>query len=482
MTTSQSRSHEPSQLLNSSLSEVSTDPKVFQYQPLNHNTSSIRLLGILPNTSPEGYIQCTLKNATVNAEYTCLSYVWGPPNKGCVILVNGQQYRVRRNLFDFLEVSRVRHTEKLLWIDALCIDQDNVVERNHQVQQMGDIYSNAKHVLAWLGNAKIIRQHLAEVSKYGTPYLSAHRGDLWGFLGASYWKRAWITQEVLLARRVTLCAGSVELDTLRLLLLCEQGYRLPLTVRDLISPTTNLKRASLIRLLVEHRWKECHIPRDRIYSLLSVCGEGSDLRVDYQVSDEEVFLQTIRSCPESVCFCSVACVAHALKCFPNPKTQIAASKRVTEKPFVQLPAKTAVRTTVDGEHRLKCWDCDTSWPYDLARGPFLIVCPSNVCHFMSNHLVIETSTVGGRQCISRCHIGNEDLGHFWDIRALDSGIALTESEPQSGIFSVCLGLTWVLEFSRPFHKGGVHWSDNESASLASVPNRMRICDHDSHAE
>ena len=480
MRASHIRSQEPSQSPHSSLVELSTDPKTFQYQPLDHKTSSIRLLAIHPNTSPEGYIQCTLQNATINVEYTCLSYVWGPPHQGSIILVNGNQHKVRRNLFSFLEVARTRHTDKLLWIDALCIDQDNVVERNHQVQQMGDIYSNATDVLAWLGSANIVAKHLAEVMKYGTPYLSAHRGDLWGFLGSSYWKRAWITQEVLLARRVTLCAGPVELDTLRLLLLCEQGYRLPSTVRDLISPTTNLKRASLIRLLVEHRWKDCHVPRDRIYSLLSVCGEGSDLRVDYQVSDEEVFLQTIRSCPQSVCFCSVACVARALKCFPKPNAVTAAPRPPTERPFVQLPANRAVYTTVDGEHRLKCWDCDLTWPCDPTRGPFLIVCPSKVCHIMNHHLVIETTVVGGRQCISRCHLGNEDLGNFWDVRPLDSGIALTETIPQSGTFSVCLGLTWVLEFARPFHKGGVHWSDNEGASLVSVANRMRLCDHDSH--
>jgi hypothetical protein len=468
----------------SSSPELPAVSKTFGYEPLNHEIPSIRLLRVHPESSPEGYLQCTIQHATINAEYTCLSYVWGPPDDGITILLGGKQHKVRSNLSQFLEVARARHTDKLLWIDALCINQRDILERNHQVQQMGTIFSSAREVLAWLGHAKIIAKHLTEVAKYETTNMSSYSGEHWAFLGSSYWTRAWITQEVLLARRVTLCAGHAELNTTRLLLLCQQGYRLPSTIRDLIDLTTNLKRPSLIRLLVEHRWKECHVPRDRIYSLLSVCGEGSDLRVDYQVSNEEVFLETIRSCAQSLCFCSVACVALALKCFPNPKpnTKTAVLEPPTEKPFVQLPARGPIYTTLDGENRLKCWDCDLTWPHDPPWGPFLIVCPRNVCHLMTRHLILETNVIRGHRCISRCFFGDEESGVYWESHSVDAGIALTESNPQSNVVSVCLGLTWVLQFARPFHKGGIHWPDNEAVPLTSVANRMRLCDHDSHGE
>jgi hypothetical protein len=61
-----------------------------------------------------------------------------------------------------------RHADKLLWIDALCIDQENVIERNHQVQQMGEIFSRASNVLAWLGSNRTIEIYFAEVSGRAT--------------------------------------------------------------------------------------------------------------------------------------------------------------------------------------------------------------------------------------------------------------------------------------------------------------------------
>ncbi|KAF1967421.1 heterokaryon incompatibility, partial [Bimuria novae-zelandiae CBS 107.79] len=82
--------------------------------------------------------------------YTCLSYVWGPEDQGHTILINDKPYKVRRNLFEFLGVARTMHHSKWLWIDALCINQASITECNHQVQQMGLIYSNAVEVLSWL--------------------------------------------------------------------------------------------------------------------------------------------------------------------------------------------------------------------------------------------------------------------------------------------------------------------------------------------
>ncbi|KAF1974835.1 heterokaryon incompatibility, partial [Bimuria novae-zelandiae CBS 107.79] len=87
--------------------------------------------------------------------YTCLSYVWGKSyDEHFEILIEEPDYHrsgtfsVRRNLNDFLEVARIKHHSISLWIDAICIDQDNNQERNHQVEQMGEIYRNATRVFA----------------------------------------------------------------------------------------------------------------------------------------------------------------------------------------------------------------------------------------------------------------------------------------------------------------------------------------------
>ncbi|KAF1843711.1 HET-domain-containing protein [Cucurbitaria berberidis CBS 394.84] len=140
----------------------------FKHTPIDLNTASIRLIEILP-PSPNGTIQCNIRNATVDSEYTCLSYVWGSASHTNNILIDGKLFQVRRNLFEFLEMISAKqvitkqettrlhsdksptfdlsHASRSLWIDAMCIDQENVVEKHHQVKQMGEIYSNAHCVL-----------------------------------------------------------------------------------------------------------------------------------------------------------------------------------------------------------------------------------------------------------------------------------------------------------------------------------------------
>jgi hypothetical protein len=88
--------------------------------------------------------------------YTCLSYVWGPTGSGLPTEVNEQIFMARRNLDNFLKAAHEMQQSTgtnlaWLWIDALCIDQSNPRERNHQVQQMATIYSSASNIIAWLG-------------------------------------------------------------------------------------------------------------------------------------------------------------------------------------------------------------------------------------------------------------------------------------------------------------------------------------------
>lgn len=68
----------------------------------------------------------------------------------------GQRLSVGDNLLSFLEVAQRKPISRWLWIDALSIDQINVAERTHQVQQMSQIYSNAVGVFAWLGTNESI--------------------------------------------------------------------------------------------------------------------------------------------------------------------------------------------------------------------------------------------------------------------------------------------------------------------------------------
>jgi hypothetical protein len=126
--------------------------EAYRHAPLDHTTASIRLIHLQPDLSKDGPVEYAISLDTTGASYTCLSYRWGAPEPNGVIRVDGKLFRVRQNLLDFLHIARQnKDATKVYWIDALCIDQSNVLERNHQIAQMGQIYSSAACVHVWLG-------------------------------------------------------------------------------------------------------------------------------------------------------------------------------------------------------------------------------------------------------------------------------------------------------------------------------------------
>jgi hypothetical protein len=103
-------------------------------------------------------IQCELLTVSleeVSGAFDALSYVWGYADVKERIKVDGKTIEVTMNLEAALR--RVRNTEKaeLLWVDAVCINQQDVEEKNIQVMRMKDIYTMCGRVLVWLGDAII---------------------------------------------------------------------------------------------------------------------------------------------------------------------------------------------------------------------------------------------------------------------------------------------------------------------------------------
>jgi hypothetical protein len=91
-------------------------------------------------------------------EFNALSYTWGNLDKTTLITINGHVVPVTVNLEIALRHLRDHKNRKLvkptalpIWVDAICINQPDLNERNHQVRLMKDIYTNAVQVLAWLG-------------------------------------------------------------------------------------------------------------------------------------------------------------------------------------------------------------------------------------------------------------------------------------------------------------------------------------------
>lgn len=84
--------------------------------------------------------------------YEALSYMWGSRAKVRYIVIDGTRLFVGKNLWRALRGLRYKTRPRVLWADAICIDQASVAERSLQVQKMRWIYANAAAVMVWLGD------------------------------------------------------------------------------------------------------------------------------------------------------------------------------------------------------------------------------------------------------------------------------------------------------------------------------------------
>jgi heterokaryon incompatibility protein (HET) len=229
------------------------------YEPLDKTKSEIRLITVHPlsSSTTDDTVVCRLVKyslAGIFDKYYALSYVWGDAQITEEILVNGEKLPVTKNLAAFLRHSRGPQTTVPLWVDAICINQSDITERNSQVLLMGQIYRGAALVLSWLGPEgdnsslaiELVKLMDEEITKSkrnpshesGTAveWLEAfakmksckeysgrdnlNPNDVWNALASllkrPYWDRAWIQQEVVLAKKVLLiCGGSIfNLDAL----------------------------------------------------------------------------------------------------------------------------------------------------------------------------------------------------------------------------------------------------------------------------
>jgi hypothetical protein len=306
----------------------------FKHTPLDHSKPSIRLVRIHPSISPHDVIRCTIIHATVNTKYNCLSYRWGDPTPSRLILVNEQPFTVRENLFNFLSTINTRYQSNdttvlgPYWIDALSIDQANTPERNHQVAQMGQIFSKAAHVYVWLGLMppsviplfSIIQK--GRTSSYNDWGLVHRNKDVLDecIIQNQYWTRAWITQEIGLARYVTVWVDAYTISFKKLIAGLEYFYLIH-TAAKVSTPFSRLARRwidgskfdRLVVLLAQFHDKECEDPRDRVFSILALCSdEGRHLEVDYNITLTELAVRVLSLCNESLCICSAALVVQAL--------------------------------------------------------------------------------------------------------------------------------------------------------------------------
>ncbi|KAF3013695.1 hypothetical protein E8E14_002094 [Neopestalotiopsis sp. 37M] len=206
-------------------------PQLYKYKRLE--SCQIRLLH-LHSGCWDDPIHCSLVIDSIFApsSYEALSYTWGehlPPQK---IFLSDEEIAdpctaprtsmVTPNLYDALRDLRRSDRPLVLWVDALCIDQNNMNEKNHQVDLMTDIYSKASRVLVWLGNENasttwavsnvdlILSLNTSGETKSTVLALCVAWNQ---YLRSPWFKRIWVLQELAFARRATFIRGQTQLDS-----------------------------------------------------------------------------------------------------------------------------------------------------------------------------------------------------------------------------------------------------------------------------
>ncbi|KAK1775993.1 heterokaryon incompatibility protein-domain-containing protein, partial [Copromyces sp. CBS 386.78] len=211
----------------------------YLYYNVRMSPGYIRLLQLLPSENEDAAIHCRLfctaldlKGTTLDSKgtrpYEALSYVWGSEDKPCSISTNGCDLPVGENLHAALLYLRDQSIERTIWIDAICINQDDEEEKGHQVQSMVKIYAKANRVIVWLGEeAAGSDQALEEIriaakrdqapeeiritAELSTRPLDNKAGIL-TLLQRSWFQRIWVLQEVAAARHILIKCGSAEID------------------------------------------------------------------------------------------------------------------------------------------------------------------------------------------------------------------------------------------------------------------------------
>ncbi|VUC21622.1 unnamed protein product [Clonostachys rosea] len=128
------------------------ESKLFAYTALPQTGRFIRLLKIHPGASSDRLI-CELFPCDLDTEpaYTALSYVWGDPTKSAELICLDYACKIAQSLSDGLRRIRRADEAQIAWADAICINQNDQVEKGQQVNLMGDIYDKARDVTVWLG-------------------------------------------------------------------------------------------------------------------------------------------------------------------------------------------------------------------------------------------------------------------------------------------------------------------------------------------
>ncbi|KAF3763425.1 hypothetical protein M406DRAFT_242654, partial [Cryphonectria parasitica EP155] len=157
-------------------------------------------------------LECQMKSVarkdTEQSGYNAISYTWGDLNQTTQITVNGYLLKVTQNCNTALRQAWGYDQEAWYWIDSVCIDQLHPGEKGHQVSLMGQTYSEAKIVLACVGDQADGSDIIFRFANDNRIALSHFWRQFRAFMRRPYFRRLWVYQEQHLGRHVTFSCGN----------------------------------------------------------------------------------------------------------------------------------------------------------------------------------------------------------------------------------------------------------------------------------
>ncbi|KAL2802430.1 heterokaryon incompatibility protein-domain-containing protein [Aspergillus granulosus] len=315
------------------------NPFPYRYSPLTPGT--IRLLRLLPDQDTQAKIRCQLFTYPLQQSskpgihlYEALSYVWGDQSNLRSIFLDGHGFPVTANLHRALLHLRDQLLERIIWIDAICINQKDLVEQGQQVRYMAEIYSRASCVIVWLGEAGDSSDAVLEsmCSGAGSDGISAFHGEtmkesILALLHRPWFTRIWVLQEVGAARHVIILCGSTQVEGHAFcqalsspafqLALQESSARLQGLIQSVVplieGATFRFKNVGVSNLLAGepfslrirplgeliemYHTRDATMPADKVFALLGMSSDnpiGGGLLPDYTISFGEVMKRAVR--------------------------------------------------------------------------------------------------------------------------------------------------------------------------------------------
>jgi hypothetical protein len=286
----------------------------------------IRLIELLPGSATDPVVtRMSIHELEFSQDYEAISYVWGDASKRKLIKCNGATLSITASLEATFRRLRYRDRSRIVWADAMCINQGNIRERSHHVAFMDKIYRRSQRTLVHMGKdvdggagnvADLVDEHVERMSRYKSvdemPMLAfddpIFEDDRWrflaGFMRNVWFRRLWVLQETGVSAESRVYYGRIDFSYRDMMQLCRwimnrapklqtmAGIYLVTIHQDWEDWGPNwaaqtTENYTLLDLLSHAKGQGCKDPHDHVYALLGhplaqlEDGSGPIIKPDY---------------------------------------------------------------------------------------------------------------------------------------------------------------------------------------------------------